>query len=49
MVRQGHAIAYLRDSRIYLPEQQAARQARRGLWAGNFQTPADWRREFPRR
>ena len=29
-------------------EEAAARRARRGLWAGTFEQPADWRRSHPR-
>lgn len=31
----------------YLPEEYDAQQARRGLWAGSFQKPWDWRRNRP--
>jgi endonuclease YncB( thermonuclease family) len=32
----------------YHGEEQEARLARRGLWAGGFEPPADWRRRNPR-
>jgi endonuclease YncB( thermonuclease family) len=32
----------------YWDEQNAARNARRGIWAGGFDTPADWRIDHPR-
>jgi endonuclease YncB( thermonuclease family) len=41
MVADGMAVA---DGN-YLDEQQTARQAKRGIWAGSFVLPAEWRRE----
>lgn len=32
----------------YWDEQSAARSARRGIWAGGFDMPADWRIDHPR-
>lgn len=43
LVAQGHALAYRRYSTAYVAEEDAARRARRGLWAGNFEAPAAWR------
>lgn len=40
MVRDGHAVAYGDYSR----EEAQARAARRGIWAHDFDRPADWRR-----
>ena len=49
MVRSGHALDYARHSRgRYAQAEREARAARRGLWAGSFQTPAAWRRDHPR-
>lgn len=48
LVRQGLAIAYRRYSGRYVPAEDEARQARRGLWSGPFETPEDWRRRNPR-
>lgn len=39
LVRQGFAIA----SGRYAQEQLAARRERQGLWAGQFESPRDWR------
>jgi endonuclease YncB( thermonuclease family) len=39
MVRAGHAIA----TTDYYAEEDAARRAGAGLWAGSFDRPADWR------
>jgi endonuclease YncB( thermonuclease family) len=43
MVRQGWALAYGFSS-AYRSEQDEAQAARRGIWAGTFTAPADWRR-----
>lgn len=45
MVRAGFALAYRRYSNDYVDEENEARSARRGLWAGEFEPPWDWRRE----
>ena len=44
MVRDGWAVAFVRYSRHYVADEQAARSARRGLWQGRFITPEVWRR-----
>ncbi len=41
MVLQGFAVSYGR----FRAEERNARDARRGMWAGEFQRPRDWRRE----
>jgi len=43
MVRRGFAIAYLRYSTKYADAEIEARRAKRGIWAGNFENPEDWR------
>ena len=48
MVEQGQAIAYRKYSLDYVPDEQAARAAHRGLWAGEFQNPADFRHDARR-
>ncbi len=45
MVRQGHAIAYRRYSTDYVAAEVEAKSAKRGIWAGTFQEPQDWRRD----
>ena len=45
MVRLGWALAYERHSVDYLVAEATARNARRGLWQGHFQTPEDFRAE----
>jgi endonuclease YncB( thermonuclease family) len=43
MVRQGWALAY-DYARTYQSEQDAAAAARRGIWAGTFIPPSEWRK-----
>jgi len=43
MVLQGLALAYVHYSREYRHEEDAARSAQRGMWAGAFIAPWDWR------
>lgn len=45
MVRAGLALAYRRYSNAYVDEENEARSAKRGLWAGEFTAPWDYRRE----
>ena len=42
MVRQGWAVDY-GFARIYESEQAEAEKARRGIWAGSFMSPSQWR------
>ena len=44
MVSQGYATAYQRFSRDYVGVETTARALKRGLWAGTFDPPSDWRR-----
>jgi len=43
LVSEGHAVAYTRYSFRYVPEEIGARLAERGIWAGTFTTPENWR------
>ena len=43
LVSQGHALAYRRYSLKYVEQEEAARAAGRGIWAGEFVAPWDWR------
>lgn len=45
MVRAGWALAARPYSRIYVPDEDAARRAGRGLWRGTFEAPWEWRRD----
>ncbi len=44
MVSQGWALAYRRYSLDYVDEEADAQAARRGIWAGEFVRPWEWRR-----
>jgi endonuclease YncB( thermonuclease family) len=44
MVEQGLAIAFRRYSLAYVGEENDARSAKRGVWAGDFLDPSDYRR-----
>lgn len=45
MVREGWALDFERYSKgHYAGEQEQAQQANRGLWAGEFKPPWEWRR-----
>lgn len=44
MVRAGHALAYRRYSKDYVSYEGMARSEKRGIWAGQFEAPWDWRR-----
>ena len=45
MVRAGWALDYRQFSQgAYAPDEAEARTNKRGLWAGEFQSPRDWRR-----
>jgi len=45
MVRSGMAVAYRRYSNDYVDEENEAKNAKRGLWAGEFTNPSEYRRE----
>ncbi len=44
LVEQGMGLAFRRYSLGYVEHEDRARSARRGLWAGKFEEPWDWRR-----
>ena len=45
MVSQGWAVAYYPYSYDYSRAEQRAKSARRGMWAGEFEKPWEWRRK----
>jgi endonuclease YncB( thermonuclease family) len=45
MVRLGWAVAYRRHSRNYIAAEREAKQAKRGIWAGKFVMPEDYRNQ----
>jgi endonuclease YncB( thermonuclease family) len=44
MTRAGHALAYRQYGSAYVLEEDEARLAGAGMWAGAFEAPWDWRR-----
>lgn len=49
MTANGHALAYRKFTRDYIPGEQSAKAAKRGIWRGDFTPPWQWRRENRRR
>ena len=45
LVRQGWALAYRRYSKDYVSAEKEAQVAKRGVWAGEFEPPWEWRRK----
>jgi endonuclease YncB( thermonuclease family) len=43
MVMHGYAMADRQVTQTYVPLEDQARRLRRGLWAGDFVPPSDWR------
>lgn len=44
LVEEGLGTAYRRYSTAYVAQEDAAKQAKRGIWAGRFTPPWDWRK-----
>lgn len=44
LVGQGLAVAYRRYSKVYIAAENQAHVANRGMWAGEFLMPSDWRK-----
>ncbi len=44
LLRQGYGLAYRKYSRRYVADERSARAARRGMHAGRYVAPWDWRR-----
>lgn len=49
LVTSGYAVAMPRYSQAYVADAETARKNRVGLWAGNFESPDQWRRRNSRR
>uniref|UniRef100_A0A1D1ZRL6 TNase-like domain-containing protein n=2 Tax=Auxenochlorella protothecoides TaxID=3075 RepID=A0A1D1ZRL6_AUXPR len=43
LVEEGHAVAYRRYSKDFVPAELRAQEAKRGIWAGRFELPEGWR------
>ena len=44
MVRNGHAVAYRKYSKLYVPDEDFAKEKKLGLWRGYFVKPEKWRK-----
>ena len=45
MVDSGFAVAYRQHSLAYVPNEDRAKVAKKGLWAGTFEMPSQYRRK----
>ena len=44
VVNAGWAVAYTKNTDVYVPYEQQAAENKRGLWQGSFYKPWDWRK-----
>lgn len=44
LVQEGYALAYRQYGTDYVPQETTAKNAKRGIWAGTFTPPWDWRK-----
>ena len=44
MVRNGYAVAYRKYSKLYIPDENFAKEKKLGLWRGSFVKPEKWRK-----
>lgn len=44
MVANGWAVAYRQYSTLYVPDEEQAKASGKGIWAGEFQMPSDFRK-----
>ena len=45
LVRNGLAVAYTKYSKKYIINENDAKKEKKGLWAGNFEMPWEWRKK----
>ena len=45
LVRNGLAVAYAKYSKKYIINENDAKKEKKGLWAGNFEMPWEWRKK----
>jgi hypothetical protein len=45
LTHEGWALAYREYSSVYIPQEAIARAAKRGMWAGEFTPPWEWRQD----
>ena len=43
LVQEGHALAYRKYALDYVRDEEAAKAAKAGIWAGEFQDPSEFR------
>lgn len=43
MVSEGWALAFRKYSTLYIPQEEAAKEAHKGMWQGRFEAPWEWR------
>ncbi|KAG2430777.1 hypothetical protein HYH02_013616 [Chlamydomonas schloesseri] len=48
LVSNGYAVSYRQYSKDYIPAEDAAHAAHKGIWAGEFQVPSEWRKQNKR-
>lgn len=46
LINNGWAVAYRQYSTAYVPQEDQARRKRRGIWAGTFDMPGEWRKAY---
>ena len=44
MVRNGYAIAYRKYSKLYILDENYAKEEKLGMWKGSFMKPEKWRK-----
>ena len=44
MVENGWAVAYRKYNKIFVDNENNAKDNLRGIWAGDFETPSEWRK-----
>ena len=44
MVRNGYAIAYRKYSKLYILDENFAKEEKLGMWKGSFMKPEKWRK-----
>ena len=44
IVEAGWAVAYAKNTDVYVPYEKHARKELKGLWNGRFYRPSDWRK-----
>ncbi len=49
LVRNGHALAYVKYSKKYILQEKEAARDKLGLWQGTFEKPLNWRKNEKRK